>query len=181
MSEATDTLETNNLKWIQATALGDRSAFESLYQANAGKLLAIAYKLLGRKDMAEEVLQEAFVKVWHNADNYHSHKGSVLTWLISIVRHRCLDELRHQQVHRKHQSKLPLPTDISDNQQQKPDADKLYRCMALLQGSQRHSIQLAYFYGLTQQEIVSHLQAPLGSIKSWIKRGLESLKRCLKS
>jgi len=183
MSSNNEKLNQQYLKWLYAIAQKDRQAFQNLYEASAGKLLAIACKLLNRQDLAEEIVQDTFIKVWHNAATYHTERGSVMTWLVSIVRNRCIDELRHQKVHHNHSNDLPLPADINPNvlETATDNDSKLYRCMDLLQGAQRQTIQLAYFYGLTHQEIMKHLEAPLGSIKSWIRRGLESLKRCVKS
>lgn len=171
------------LNWLNDISMGSRQAFQCLYENSSGKLLAIATKLLGRKDLAEEVLQEVYIKVWHNPEVYHSDRGSVMTWLISILRNQCIDQLRHSQVKRKHQHKMPEPTDINPQLDLDMNASnqKLDECMRLLQGEQRHTIQLAFLYGYTHQEITRHLSAPLGSIKSWIRRGLEALKRCLKS
>lgn len=173
--------EIQHQKWVYATSQGDRKAFEKLYLATAGKLLAVAQKLLGRKDMAEEIIQDTYIKLWHNAASYHTDRGSVLTWLVSMVRNRCIDELRHQKVHRDNTEKIPLPTDISPKNPKENDHNKLNQCFDTLQNTQRQSIQLAYFYGLTHQEITRHLEAPLGSIKTWIRRGLEALKRCIQS
>ncbi len=171
-----------HLNWIYAISQGDRSAFEKLYTQCSGQMLAVAIQLLNRKDLAEEVLQETFVKVWYNANNYHAERGSVLTWLISIVRNRCIDEIRHKQVERKSENKVPIPSDINLNLENFTSIShnsQLTTCVEQLESSQRQTIQLAYFKGLTHREIMQHLEAPLGSIKSWIRRGLESLKRCL--
>ncbi|MGX5174978.1 RNA polymerase sigma factor [Aliikangiella sp. IMCC44653] len=181
---STTKIEANQrqLQWLYAITQGNRSAFEQLYLNCGGQLLAVAINLLGRKDLAEEVIQETFVKIWHNADNYHANRGSVMTWLVSMVRNRCIDELRHNKVNQKHQARLPLPTDINPNMESQStlsDNVKLKHCVEQLDSGQRQSIQLAYFYGLTQQEITKHIEAPLGTIKSWIKRGLQSLKSCL--
>lgn len=171
------------LAWLNDISMGSRQAFQSLYENSSGKLLAIATKLLGRKDLAEEVLQEVYIKVWHNPEVYHSERGSVMTWLISILRNQCIDQLRHNQVKRKHQHKVPEPADINPQIDLDMNASnqKLDECMRQLNGEQRNTIQLAFLYGYTHQEITRHLTAPLGSIKSWIRRGLEALKRCLKS
>jgi len=172
-----------HLDWLNDMSMGSRQAFQSLYENSSGKLLAIATKLLGRKDLAEEVLQEVYIKVWHNPEVYHSERGTVMTWLISILRNQCIDQLRHSKVKQKHQHKMPEPADISPKLDLDMSASnqKLDECMRQLNGEQRNTIQLAFLYGYTHQEITRHLTAPLGSIKSWIRRGLEALKRCLKS
>lgn len=182
MSEQ-QTSDQQHLDWLNDMSMGNRQAFQRLYENSSGKLLAIATRLLGRKDLAEEVLQEVYIKVWHNPEVYHSERGSVMTWLISILRNQCIDQLRHSQVKQKHQHKMPEPADISPQLDLDMSAsnEKLDQCMRELKGEQRNTIQLAFLYGYTHQEITHHLSAPLGSIKSWIRRGLEALERCLKS
>lgn len=176
-------IDQQHLAWLNDMSMGSRQAFQRLYENSSGKLLAIATKLLGRKDLAEEVLQEVYIKVWHNPEGYHSERGSVMTWLISILRNQCIDQLRHSQVKQKYQHKMPEPADISPQLDLDMSAsnEKLDECMRMLKGEQRNTIQLAFLYGYTHHEITRYLSAPLGSIKSWIRRGLEALKRCLKS
>tara|TARA_B100002049_G_scaffold96042_1_gene71007 strand:+ start:58 stop:591 length:534 start_codon:yes stop_codon:yes gene_type:complete len=163
------------------TAEGERAAFAELYKITSPQLYAVALKMLKREDLAEEVMQEAFVKIWHNAGNYQRSKGTVLTWMVSIVRYRSLDLIRYHGI--RHE--VPLsnehgpPPEHESNPHFSSEIEKLEKCMEELDVSQRQAIQLAYVNGLTHQEVVEHLHSPLGTIKSWIRRGLQSLQRCL--
>ncbi len=169
--------------WLSATAQGDQQAFAKLYEATAGKLYAVGLRMLRRRDLAEEAVQEAFVRIWHNAAEYQPEKGSVLTWMVSILRYRALDILRAA---RRRQARAAPnfaveedgPTPESDLHQAR-DRVRIDRCLDALGERQRDAIQLAYFHGLTHQEVCAALAQPLGSVKSWIRRGLERLRRCL--
>ena len=96
---------------LSATAQGDKQAFTNLYNTTSGQLFAVSLKMLGRRELAEEVLQEAYVKIWHNAAEYQHGKGAVLTWMISIVRYRALDMLRYQKMRKEDQ--LPKEFNVS--------------------------------------------------------------------
>ena len=176
-----------HLRLLSATAQGDRAAFTQLYQELAGRLYAISLQLLRRRDLAEDAVQEAFVRIWHNAGEYQQEKGLVLTWMISIVRYRALDMLRATKRRRETSSNDEEFDEPAD--ERGPDTElfeqrdrvQIDNCMDHLENSQRTAIQLAYFKGLTHHEVCTHLDSPLGSVKSWIRRGLERLKRCLES
>ncbi|WP_214000154.1 sigma-70 family RNA polymerase sigma factor [Arsukibacterium sp.] len=177
-----ETSQQQLLEWLYATANGNRSAFEKLYQACSGKLFSVSLHLLRRHDWAEDVLQDAFVRIWHNAADYHADKGTVMTWMISITRYRALDLLKSRRIKAEH-------IDVTDDlaAEIKPgevlgltrEKVKLDECMEALVPEQRQSIQLAYLNGLSHYEITEHTGSPLGTVKSWIRRGLTQLKRCL--
>ena len=174
-----------HLRLLSATAQGDRLAFEQLYRLLGGKLYAISLQLLKQRDLAEDAVQEAFVRIWHNAGEYQQDKGLVLTWMISIVRYRALDMLRAT----KRRSEISSDDDNMDEpvHERGPDLDlmaqrdrvRIDNCMDHLAQTQRQAIQLAYFNGLTHHEVCAQLDSPLGSVKTWIRRGLERLRRCL--
>ncbi|WP_438862355.1 sigma-70 family RNA polymerase sigma factor [Neptunicella sp.] len=168
------------LKLLSSTAQGDKHAFAKLYQATSGQLYAVALKMLNQKELAEEALQEAYVRIWHNAADYQQGKGTVLTWMISIIRYRALDLMRYKKVRKEEEltdqhidttASMPVITDAEHQQ--------LEKCMDELDEQQKQAIHLAYFNGLSHHEVVKHLNSPLGTIKSWIRRGLQSLQRCL--
>ncbi|MDO3386561.1 sigma-70 family RNA polymerase sigma factor [Gilvimarinus sp. SDUM040013] len=175
-------MEVQHMKLLCATAEGDRRAFNELYRLTSGKMYAVCLQLLQRKDLAEEALQEAYVRVWHNACDYHSDKGSVVVWMVSIARYRALDILRSAAYRREgresdlEQSDEHTPEDALFDQR---DRVRIDECMDTLEDGQRQMIQLAYFRGLTHAELTEHTGSPLGTIKSWIRRGLQKLKRCL--
>ncbi|HET9680054.1 MAG TPA: sigma-70 family RNA polymerase sigma factor [Gammaproteobacteria bacterium] len=170
---------------LHATAAGNRDAFHSLYQETAPQLFALLLRILHRRDLAEDVLQDAFVNVWRKAASFDASQGAVFTWLTRIVRNRAIDSIRRE--------KRMLPVDnveaMADAAQPPEPAQEsplsaaesrqLAECLDRLSGSQKQSVTLAYFQGSTHEEIASHLQSPLGTVKSWIRRGLTRLKECL--
>ena len=169
---------------LQATARGDRQAFARLYELTAPKLLGAGVHMLKRRELAEDVLQDLFVKVWHRASDYQAERGGVLTWLYSIQRYLALDKLRAQR-----------PTETLDEEVSNtlafegPDpsamamsndmAARVHKCLDTLTDVQRRSVTLAFFEGLTHTELTQKLQMPLGTVKSWIRRGLLGLQKCL--
>ncbi|RZA06013.1 MAG: sigma-70 family RNA polymerase sigma factor [Moraxellaceae bacterium] len=174
----------HTLRLLSATAQGDRLAFEQLYQHTSAKLYAISIQMLRRHDLAEDAVQEAFVRIWHNAGEYQQEKGNVLTWMTTIVRYRALDMLRAAKSRRESHE------DTDEGEDEQSPEKELYaerdralidRCMDLLETQQRQVIQLAYFRGLTHAEVCDSTGSPLGSVKTWIRRGLERLKRCIES
>jgi RNA polymerase sigma factor (sigma-70 family) len=171
-----------HLALLGASAQGDKQAFSQLYQATSKQLYAVCLKMLSRKELAEEALQEAYVRIWHNASEYRVGKGSVLTWMVSIVRYRALDILRYHKV-RKDNELVENDNLNFDTSEKVSDAEQLLldKCLQQLDLQQRQAIYLAYFNGCSHQEVVKHLNNPLGTIKSWIRRGLMSLQSCLTS
>jgi RNA polymerase sigma factor (sigma-70 family) len=166
------------LPLLYSTAQGDKHAFARLYQQTSGKLLAISLNMLTNRAHAEEVLQEAFIKIWHNASEYNSSKGSVISWMISIVRYRSLDALRYHKV-RKEQSLVDDDINTQQVEVNYAENTKLVSCIEQLEPQQKQAIHLAYYKGLSHSELVAHIDTPLGTVKSWIRRGLLQLQRCL--
>lgn len=173
------------LHLLSATAQGDRHAFANLYRQTAGQLYAISLQMLRRRDLAEEAVQEAYVRIWHNAGDYQQEKGTVLTWMISIVRYRALDMLRAAKSRRETGDELLEEAEDDHTPErelyEQRDRVRIDRCMDRLEDAQRSAIELAYFRGLTHMEVCEQMETPLGTIKTWIRRGLERLKRCLES
>ena len=173
---------------VARVALGDRQAFRRLYDATAPSLLGVALRILRDRGRAEDVIQEAFVSVWHRAGSYRAAAGAPTTWLTAIVRNRALDALRSDARH----DADPLVADEAetmDVEDDRPDplglltkaADALAvrACLEAIDGSQRQCLALAYYHGLTHAEMAAHLGSPIGSVKVWLRRGLEKLRRCL--
>ncbi len=167
------------------TALQDRRAFEKLYQITSPKLFGLLVRILKREDLAQECLQDAYVLIWNRAGDYRADKAAPMTWMSSIARYRALDLLRK----RKHEVSLD-----SDDLSEVPDQDYelidhqlmesenaqcLAKCMKILDIKQRSCLYMAYFEGCTHPEIASRVDAPVGSVKTWIHRGMRSLKECL--
>jgi RNA polymerase sigma-70 factor (ECF subfamily) len=174
---------------LSRVALGDRSAFRQLYDATSAPLFGVAIRIVNRRDRAEDVLQDAFVNVWHRAGTYAAGASQPMTWLTAIVRNRALDMLRSETLRTTEslddeetgETKEP-PDDRPDPLgllEQAADALSIRGCLAEIQGPQRQCLALAYYHGLSHSEVAARLAAPIGSVKVWIRRGLERLKRCL--
>ncbi len=170
---------------IAATAKEDRGAFERLYQASAGKLFSVCLSILGSRALAEEALQDAYVNVWRNAGAFDPAKGTAMTWLITLARYRALS------LRRKAGREVPadIEAEFADIGDPAPgplaeairgsDAAASRACLDELESQPRETVLLAYFRGLTHQELARHMNVPLGTVKSWIRRSLLRLKGCL--
>lgn len=169
-------------------ALGDQAAFRALYRLTSGHLLGLAVGILGQRERAEDVLQEAFMNVWHGASDYRADVASPMTWLINIVRNKAIDRQRVGKAERAttgslDDEALALP-DAAEREpqallQRSLERARIDACMAELSGAQRQAIALAYYQGLVHTEIAAALGAPLGTVKAWVRRGTERLKGCL--
>ena len=170
---------------LASTALGDRAAFERLYRATSAKLFGVALRILKREDWAEEALQDAYVNVWNRASSYTPGLSAPMTWMTSIVRNRCLDWLRRPHAEVADEDGALIEATAADDPdplellEQSTEAQAVARCLKTLDGNQRQAVMLAYFEGLSHAELASHLRAPLGSVKTWVRRGLLRLKSCL--
>lgn len=165
-------------------ALGDRPAFTELYRLSAPKLFGLALRILKTRALAEEALQEAFVRVWRHAAEYRPDRGQAFTWMASILRHHSLDLIRRSG--REMQADDTLFAAVPDERaepalawSQAREAQALRNCLQTLEADQRQSLLLAYYDGMTHVELAARLRQPLGTVKSWIRRGLERLRRCL--
>lgn len=177
---------------VARVALGDRQAFRRLYEATAPSLLGVALRLLRDRGRGEDVIQEAFVSVWHRAGGFRASASAPMTWLTAIVRNRALDTLRSDARHdadplvddededegatREIEDDRPEPLGLLT---QATDALAVRACFETIDGSQRQCLALAYYHGLTHAEMAAHLGSPIGSVKMWLRRGLEKLRRCL--
>jgi RNA polymerase sigma factor (sigma-70 family) len=173
---------------LARTALADQQAFAELYRMTSGHLYAVALRILRDTGAAEEVLQESFINVWHHAGSYVAAKSQPLTWLTSIVRNRCLDQLRRRGVETitmddEEEGATVAADDPSPLEMllSGADARAVGACVEALEPGQKQAIALAFFQGLSHSELAKHLREPLGTVKSWIRRGLERLRACLDS
>jgi RNA polymerase sigma factor (sigma-70 family) len=180
---------------MSRVALRDQAAFKQLYDETVCCLLGIAVRMLRDRAWAEEVVQEIYVSVWHTAPNYAPHKAQPMTWLMTIARHKTMDALRSSNADRKHCVRPTKSsgddddaefTDIADEGAgpldqlvQAADAQQLHCCLQKLEPQQRQAIALAFYDGLTHAELALHLHQPLGTVKAWVRRGLDRLRRCL--
>jgi RNA polymerase sigma factor (sigma-70 family) len=174
---------------LLATARRDAQAFRTLYDATSAKLFGYALRILRKRELAEEALQEGFVSIWHNAAGYNGQLAAPMTWMATVVRNKALDILRRTDAAADGDA-VPFDGDIMDAMQDAPataadqlqlssDAQALARCMARLEGLQRQAVGLAFFHDLSHSEVAQQLALPVGTVKTWIRRSLEKLKTCL--
>jgi RNA polymerase sigma-70 factor, ECF subfamily len=179
---------------LQSTAAGDQRAFQQLYDASSPHLFALLSRILKRRDWAEEALQDCYLKIWQKSESYEPRKGTPLTWLLTIARYRALDLLRMRRPEVLEADgndddggpslldQAPDPTqDPLARAEEREGIGRLERCMEGLGGEQRNSVLLAYYEGYTHQELAARLKAPLGTVKSWVRRGLAQLRDCLEA
>ena len=170
---------------LDRIAGGQRDALEELYDRYRTMAYSIALRITNDAALAEDVVQDAFVGAWRNAARYVSERGSVRTWLLSIVHHRAVDALRRRRL----TSELPGPEEPPPDAMTLPDvwpevAGRLLRLEILqalrtLSDVQREALELAYFGGLTQQEIARKTSTPLGTVKSRMRLGLLAMRRAM--
>ncbi|MDH3286832.1 MAG: sigma-70 family RNA polymerase sigma factor [Betaproteobacteria bacterium] len=171
---------------LSQSALRNQSAFSELYSLTAPKLFGVALRILRRQDWAEEVLQECYMNIWNHAADYAVAKSAPLTWMTSIVRNRCLDWLRRPQQEATG-DEYEIAVEAWQDENPGPveqlmaagDAAALGHCLEGLEARQRQSIMLAFFHGMSHSEVAGHMKQPLGTVKTWVRRGLERLKGCL--
>ena len=185
-SRAPDALAERLAGLLAQCALKNQRAFADLYALTSAKLYGVALRILRRQDWAEEVLQECYVNIWKHAADYAVARSAPLTWMTSIVRNRCLDWLRRPQTEATgDEYEIAVEAWRDDNPgpmeqlMASSEAAALARCLEQLEARQRQSIMLAFFHGLSHSELAGHMQQPLGTVKTWVRRGLERLKGCL--
>ncbi|QID19085.1 sigma-70 family RNA polymerase sigma factor [Nitrogeniibacter mangrovi] len=175
---------------ILRSAAREAEAFEQLYQLTAPVLMAVAFKITGRRELAEEVLHDAFVKLWHEAGRFDASATRPVAWMATIVRNRAIDVVSRADVARVAmvedvEALIDTQFDWADSAEaaegQRQMRHWLRDCLDELKGSERQALVLAYLHGLSHGELARHLSAPLGTIKSWVRRGLRSLKSCVES
>lgn len=177
------------IRLLAAVAEGDRPAFRELYALHNAALFSLAVRLVGDIGAAEEVLQDTFVKIWRHAADYDPRKSRPFTWAVTILRRTCIDHLRK---HRRFPSAIPLPDDdtapvefstretIRRTTEVHEAVELVNTRLQAIARPQRTALELALFSTLTREEIAERLAQPVGTIKTWIRRGLLDLRETLK-
>ncbi len=168
---------------LRRCAEGDAVAFRALYEQQAPRLYGLALRMTRQSTLAADALHDAFVQVWQQAGHFDPARGSAEAWLIGLLRYRAIDILRRR---RREQPGYEPPADVADDapdpfEQLRASSENaaLSRCLATLDTAQQRIIHLAFVEGLSHAELAVRLASPLGTVKSWIRRALLGLKRCL--
>lgn len=171
---------------LTKVASKDRTAFAEVYRATSAKLYGIILRILSRRDIADEILQEVYVKIWDRAGDFNPEHASPVTWMAAIARNRAIDEIR-----RKRPATIedhPEYLDVASNDEtalakivRAEDGQKLADCLRRLEIEKREMVVLAYCEGLSRDELAARYQQPVNTIKTWLRRSLAQLKGCLGS
>jgi RNA polymerase sigma-70 factor (ECF subfamily) len=163
-------------------AAGDRGAFRELYDLQAPRLYSVALRITRQPTLASDAVHDAFIQVWRNAGRFDLARGEAGAWLLSLVRYRALDIARHR-------NRETAGIDIPEREDEAPDplarlesvrdAAALRACLDGLDAERRRLIVMAFVDGLTHTEVAERTKIPLGTVKTWIRRGLQSLRLCL--
>ncbi|NIS82201.1 MAG: sigma-70 family RNA polymerase sigma factor [Anaerolineales bacterium] len=167
---------------VLKVAQGDRKAFLQLYDRHASRIFALALRMLGESMAAEDVTQEVFLKLWSRARTFRSDRGKLITWLLTITRHAALDRIRLE----KRMPTIATPKvegddwdDLVNGETETEESRwrSLHFAVLDLPFEQRQAIEYAYYHGLSQSQIASHLGIPLGTVKTRMRLGMEKLRQ----
>ncbi len=182
-------IEETQAELLRRIAEQDRLAFGEFYDQTARSLYSIACRMLGNEGEAEEVIQDAFVQIWNKAEKYDPAKGQAFHWTLALTRNLCLDRLRARQrrsrvlVEMEGEGEVESPAPAAASETAWPEADTavIQSAMNELPPDQRQAIEMAFFGGLTHQEIADTLNEPLGTIKARVRRGMLKLRTALEN
>lgn len=169
---------------LSRCAAADGAALQRLYDLVSPLLFGCLTRMLRRRSVAEEALQDVFITIWQRAGQFRPERGRPIAWLISIARNRAIDLLRHERFAPTLVAELPepaAPARESEPETWLPGGALLERCLGLLSQQQRQCLELAFVNGNSHEDIARLTGSPLGTVKSWIRRALQSLKACLDS
>ena len=167
---------------LAAAGTGDRQAFSEIYEVSSGLLYSICLRLTRRRDIAQELLQDAYLRIWQKSHLFDKQRGSAIAWMVTVTRHCALNCLRQYDA-----KEVVVPIDevelILERSTATPQfaaaPQDLRRCMKGLAVDERKAISMAFIYGMTHTELAEQMARPIGTVKSWIRRGLSRLKDCL--
>jgi RNA polymerase sigma-70 factor, ECF subfamily len=171
---------------LARVALGDKAAFARVYQATSAKLYGVVLRILQRRDVTDEIVQDVYVKIWQRAGDFDAGRASPITWMATIARNRALDEVRkttHVRI-----DDVPEALNVADGQRLASDwvemADdyaRLVRCLDGLEPIKRDMVKLAYLEGVSREALSERFGHPVATVKTWLHRSLKSLRDCMGS
>ena len=173
-------------KLLKRVAQKDVTAFQELYNATSAKLFGTVLRILRTKDRAEDAMQEIYLKIWERADRFDPSKGSAIAWMTTVARNHALDDLRRNATTLQTTELFPdaaivKGVDLVALREASDNSQKLLNCLQALETEKQQMIVLAYQYGLSRDELSTRFGHPVATIKTWLRRGLQSLKDCLSS
>lgn len=164
---------------LRGCALGERSALHSLYLQEGGRLLAVAQRIVGDTALAEDIVHDAFVRIWTRAANFDPQRGSGRGWIFSITRHLALNHVRRHARLRPLEEHEPETMLAQHSQGPGDGSRRIEGCLEQLEPLRRSCLYHAYLDGYSHAEIARKLDTPLGTVKAWIKRSLAALRECM--
>jgi RNA polymerase sigma-70 factor (ECF subfamily) len=173
---------------LNRCAAADSQALQRLYDLVSPILFAAITRILRRRPLAEEALQDVFISIWQQAGEFTAARGRPMAWMMSIARYRAIDLLRRERLApmlvaqpEEYRTIDPEPDSEGSAAAWLPSAELMQRCLSLLSTQQAHCLELAYVNGNSHEDIARLMGSPLGTVKSWIRRALRSLRQCLES
>lgn len=171
---------------LAATARGDRAAFGALYTATRAKLYGVVLRILRRHDLADEVLQETYLKIWGSAGSFDPTRASPITWMVTIARNRAIDLVRKRSEASLEEepeamdvaAELPNPLAARELSE---DMARLMTCIGALDADRKQMVLLAYYNGLSREQLAAKFEKPVNTIKTWLRRSLIEIRECLGS
>ena len=174
------------VRLLAAVADGDQAAFERLYAATRAKLYGVVLRILRRADLADEVMQEAYLKIWNSAGQFDPALASPITWMVTIARNRAIDLARKKRdvsveetpgvLERAAESVDPLAA-----RERREELRRLLDCLGRLDPDERRLMLLAYYNGLSREQLAAKLGHPVNTIKTWLRRSILAVRECLGS
>jgi RNA polymerase sigma-70 factor (ECF subfamily) len=171
---------------VAAVAQGDRAAFEQLYVATRAKLYGVVLRILRRHDLADEVIQETYLKIWGSAGSFDPAKASPITWMVTIARNRAIDLVRKRSEAslEEEPGAMDVAADIPNPlaaREQSEDLKRLMACIGVLDADRKQMVLLAYYNGLSREQLAAKFEKPVNTIKTWLRRSLIEIRECLGS
>ncbi len=173
------------LVWlIAAVAKGDEDAFKRLYDATRAKLFGVVLRILRRQDLTEEVIQEAYVKIWNSAGQFNPGLASPITWMVSIARNRAIDVIRKKgEVSIEEEpAAMEVASDTLDplaRREMAEDLKRILECVGRLEPERQKLVLLAYYNGWSREQLAVKFDTPVNTVKTWLRRSMIEIRECL--
>jgi len=171
---------------IKRCAAQDQSALRSLYEETSAYLNRVSFNIVRSEDWSNDVLQEGFIQIWHNAAKYSEDLSAPLTWMSSIIRYRALDKMAYEKRHAGHAElesltdSLPSTGDTPEDDMRRSEQQRAFmECLATLDSRSKQCVQLAYLRGSSREEMAQLFETNTNTIKSWLHRSVKRLSSCL--